>query len=300
MIEVEDLVFSYQREENTIDHLNFQVPQGAIYGFLGANGSGKTTTIRLILGLCQPKEGSVRIGGEKIGHHSVAVFRRIGALIENPTCYGYLSGYENLAVWATYQGVSQKRISEVLSIVGLEYAADRKVETYSLGMKQRLGLAISLLPDPDLLILDEPLNGLDPKGIADIRSLLLRLKQEEGKTIFLSSHLLAEIENTCDSICVIDKGHSLFDGGIDQLRDQLVSATHFFVRCDRPSAAMSIIQETLQVLPKQSEEGCRFAVEDIEKIPLLIERLVAGQLCIYEVVRETNNLESLYLKLTQS
>jgi ABC-2 type transport system ATP-binding protein len=300
MIEVEELVFSYRREENTIDHLNFHVPEGSIYGFLGANGSGKTTTIRLILGLCQLKEGVIRIDGEKIGPHSVSVFRRIGALIENPSCYGYLSGYDNLAIWATYQRVSTKRISEVLSIVGLDHVADRKVDTYSLGMKQRLGLAVSLLHDPDLLILDEPLNGLDPKGIADIRAVLLRLKQEEGKTIFISSHLLGEIENTCDSICVIDKGHNLFDGGIDQLRDQLVSTTRFFVRCDRPSAAMPIIQETLQVSPNQLEEGCRFAVEDVEKIPLLIEQLVAGHIRIYEVARESNSLESLYLKLTQS
>src|SRR6266571_5560542 len=197
-------------QRKAVDGLTISVPGGAITGFVGPNGAGKTTTIRLLLGLIRPSEGSATVLGQAISHPR-AYLPRVGALTESPAFYPSLSGRKNLEVLAQLGGHPRSRIGQVLEIVGLSDRGSDQVGKYSLGMKQRLGVAMALLPDPDLLILDEPANGLDPLGIIQMRDLLRRLR-EQGKTIFLSSHLLGELEQITDWLVMLHQGKALFSG----------------------------------------------------------------------------------------
>ena len=193
-----------------VDKISLDLPQGGVAGFVGPNGAGKSTTIRMLLGLIKPTSGEGEVLGHSIENPS-AYLHRVGALIEAPAFYPMLTGEENLRVFAAMGGHDRRRIAEMLQTVGLGDRGTDKYKTYSLGMKQRLGIAVALLPDPDLLVLDEPTNGLDPQGIVEIRSLLMQLGAS-GKTVFVSSHLLAEIQAACDSIVMIDQGGVVFAG----------------------------------------------------------------------------------------
>ena len=193
-----------------VDSINMDLPQGGVAGFVGPNGSGTSTTIRMLLGLIEPTSGEAEVLGQSIKNPS-AYLHRVGGLIEAPAFYPSLTGEENVRVFAALGGFARGRIAEMLEVVGLGDRGGDKYKNYSLGMKQRLGIALALLPDPDLLVLDEPTNGLDPQGIVEIRSLLMDLGAS-GKTVFVSSHLLAEIEAACDSIVMIDHGGVVFAG----------------------------------------------------------------------------------------
>ncbi|HEX2290538.1 MAG TPA: ATP-binding cassette domain-containing protein [Pseudonocardiaceae bacterium] len=198
-----------------VSEIDLDLPEGGVAGFVGPNGAGKSTTIRMLLGLIQPTSGD----GEVLGHPIAdppGYLHRVGALIEAPAFYPTLTGQENLRVFAALGGHDRGRIAELLEVVGLRERGDDRYKNYSLGMKQRLGIALALLPDPDLLILDEPTNGLDPQGIVEIRSLLMQLGAR-GKTVFVSSHLLAEIQAACDSIVIIDHGGVVFSGSMADL-----------------------------------------------------------------------------------
>ena len=195
----------YFKDFKALDQVNLNVPAGSIYGFLGPNGAGKTTTIRILLDLFHPKPGQVQVFGKDLGKNRVEILGKIGALIENPSIYKHLSGRQNLEVIRKMVGVPKSRIDEVLQIVRLVDNADKRAKNYSLGMCQRLGLAAALLTDPELLILDEPTNGLDPSGIIEMRELIIRLNKEHGKTIFLSSHILSEIEKLATDVAIIDQ-----------------------------------------------------------------------------------------------
>jgi ABC-2 type transport system ATP-binding protein len=198
-----------------VDNINMDLPRGGVAGFVGPNGSGKSTTIRMLLGLIKPTSGEAEVLGHSIKNPS-AYLHRVGGLIEAPAFYPSLTGEENLRVFAALGGFARGRIAEMLEVVGLGDRGGDKYKNYSLGMKQRLGIALALLPDPDLLVLDEPTNGLDPQGIVEIRSLLMELGAS-GKTVFVSSHLLAEIQAACDSIVMIDHGGVVFGGSIVDL-----------------------------------------------------------------------------------
>jgi len=198
-----------------VDHLDFTVPTGVVCGFVGPNGSGKTTTIRMLLGLVAPTEGDAVVLGHRL-HDPHAFLPRVGAMIEGPAFYPSLSGRRNLEVLARLGRVDRGRIDEVLRSVGLAHRAHDRYRSYSLGMKQRLGIAAALLGDPDLLILDEPTNGLDPPGIRELRALLCALA-ERGTTVFVSSHLLDELQHVCDHLVVIDQGSLVFNGAVDEL-----------------------------------------------------------------------------------
>lgn len=300
MIQVDSICFSYNKGEKTIDNLTLSVPKGSFYGFLGANGSGKTTTIRLILGLCKIGSGRILIDGDVINRNTIGAFRKIGSLIETPTFYSHMTGEENLLLYAKYYGLKPIVVLETLNIVGLTYAARKKAGFYSLGMKQRLGLALTLLHDPELLILDEPLNGLDPKGIAEIRDLLLSLNKDKGKTIFISSHLLSEIENTCDSICIIDYGKKLFSGGIDDLRRHITGKMFYRIICDKPDFSSDLLRLKYDIETNYSNDLLTFSTEDNNLVPEIIRLLVNHGIMIYEVSKIENNLEELYLKLTNT
>jgi ABC-type multidrug transport system ATPase subunit len=218
VIEIEHLSKQFT-EVRAVDDLSFSVQQGEVYGFLGQNGAGKSTTIRMLLALVRPTSGRIRILGKDMISHRTEILRQVGAIIEKPDLYKYLTGLQNLSMMARLSGVhaTEKQLMQQLERVGIADRAGSKVKTYSQGMKQRLGIACALVHDPQLIILDEPTNGLDPQGIADVRNLILHLSREEGKTIFVSSHLLHEIELVADSMLIIDKGKKIIEGKVEDL-----------------------------------------------------------------------------------
>ncbi len=202
-----------------VQDLSFEVPQGEIFGFLGPNGSGKSTTLRMMMGLIKPSQGEIKFFGEALKKNRGAIMSQIGCIIEKPDFYKYLSAHDNLKLFARANGINYtlQDYKELYELVGLSGRERDKVKTYSHGMKQRLGLAQAILHDPDLIILDEPNTGLDPKGIIELRTLLLRLNREQGKTILFSSHILSEVEELCDSLIVINKGNAIAQGKVTDL-----------------------------------------------------------------------------------
>jgi ABC-2 type transport system ATP-binding protein len=222
-----------------VDHLDLQVDRGELFGFLGPNGAGKTTTIRMALGLVAPTNGSVEILGLEVRHNRSKVLPRVGALVESPALYGYLSGRNNLRAFGDLLGgVPQKRIDEVLEIVALKGRDKDRVKTYSMGMKQRLGLAIALLNNPDLLILDEPANGLDPAGIVEMRDLLRGLAAD-GKTVFISSHVLSEVQQICTRVAIINQGKLVRVAPVAEL---LEAPGEFEVQVDSPDSLVAALR----------------------------------------------------------
>lgn len=218
VIDVKHL-FRHFGDIKAVDDLSFTVFPGQVYGFLGQNGAGKSTTIRMLLTLIQQGSGSIEIFGMDLKKHRQEILRQTGAMIERPDLYKYLTAKDNLRIFATLSGIkiTASQIKEQLERVGLAERADSKVKTFSQGMKQRLGIAVALVHDPQLVILDEPTNGLDPQGIADMRKLILHLRRDLGKTVFVSSHLLNEIELIADSVLIINKGKKVAEGNKDEL-----------------------------------------------------------------------------------
>jgi len=228
-IETRQLSYSFSKNRKVIDNLSLQVPQGSIYGFLGPNGAGKTTTMRLLTSLLKTEQDNIFLYGKSLLKHVPYIFQNVSALIETPSLYLHLNAKENLNVVATLRGLDKSSIPKMLNVVGLEQHATRRVKEYSLGMKQRLALALALLPDPDMLMLDEPANGLDPHGIIEMRELLIKLNKEHGKTIFISSHILSEVEKTCTHIAIIHKGNLKFQGSMQELRKTAESKKAYFI-----------------------------------------------------------------------
>jgi ABC-type multidrug transport system ATPase subunit len=206
-------------EVKAVDDLSFSVQKGEVYGFVGQNGAGKSTTIRMLLTLIKPTHGSIQVFGKEIQNHRKEILKRIGAIIEKPDLYKYLTALQNMQIISKLSGVhaTKKQLMQQLERVGIAERANSKVKTFSQGMKQRLGIACALIHDPEVIILDEPTNGLDPQGIADVRNLMLYLSKEEGKTIFVSSHLLSEIELVADSMLIIDMGRKIAEGKVADL-----------------------------------------------------------------------------------
>jgi ABC-2 type transport system ATP-binding protein len=223
-----------------VDNLNLEVRRGEIFGFLGPNGAGKTTTIRMALGLIAPSAGNVEILGHDVATHRAHILPRVGALVETPALYLYMSGRNNLrAVGSVLGGVPDERIEAVLELVGLRARQKDRVRTYSLGMKQRLGVAIALLQDPDILILDEPANGLDPAGIVEMRDLMHRLAAE-GKTVFISSHMLSEVQQICTRVAIINLGRLISESSIEEL---ISGRGEYSVKLERANEALALIQK---------------------------------------------------------
>ena len=218
ILHVENLTKHF-KEIKAVDDLSFSVKKGEVYGFLGQNGAGKSTTIRMLLTLIKPASGSIHVFGKDLRDNRKTILKNVGAIIEKPDLYKYLTAFENLKLMAQLSGCrcSKQELMNQLERVGLSERADSKVKTFSQGMKQRLGIACALIHDPELIILDEPANGLDPHGIADMRNLILHLSKNEGKTILISSHLLSEIELIADSMLIIDKGKKVAEGSVSVL-----------------------------------------------------------------------------------
>lgn len=301
IVDTKNLNFSYTKTRKDIENLELKVPKGSIYGFLGPNGSGKSTTIRLLLGLLKKQSGSVALFGELFNSKTrLKSLDKVGALIENPSLYEHLNAVENLKIAANYrQNIPEGRIEEVLEIVRLSHAKKKKVKAYSLGMKQRLGLAISLLSNPELIILDEPTNGLDPKGIIEMRVLIKELNEKFGTTIFISSHLLSEIEKTCTHVGIIRDGKMLFQDTVKALKSSKGKKMMIDIEVDKFIDAMTVLEKLHKENTSLVDEFLQIEVEDKEEITVVIDALRAQNVKVYQVSIK-NNLEELFLSLTEN
>lgn len=278
-----------------VNHVDLQVKKGEIYGFLGPNGAGKTTTIRMLLGLARPTQGSIQIFGKDIRKDKLSILKKVGSLVEYPSYYGHLTAYENLEAVRILLDAPKSRIEEVLSIVRLTKDAKRPVKGFSLGMKQRLGIATALLGNPELLILDEPTNGLDPSGIIEIRELIKSLPKEHGITIVISSHLLSEIDQMATQVGIISKGQMIFQDSITALRAQSTSKIKVTVN-DGESAWKTLLThgyKTDFIQDKLVIENC--ADQNVAEI---VKSLVQNDYSIYRVEEERKSLEEIFLELT--
>jgi lantibiotic transport system ATP-binding protein len=295
-IETKDLTFAFGRR-TVVNKLSLNVPEGSIYGFLGPNGAGKSTTIRLLTGMLLSEKDNIYIQGRSLRHNLPDIFRSIGTLIETPSLYGHLTARENLRVIATLRRLPATRIDAVLDTVGLRAVQSRKVAHFSLGMKQRLGIALALLSDPSLLILDEPANGLDPSGIIEIRDLIKRLHREEGKTVFVSSHLLAEVEKTCTHIGIIHKGVLRYESSLEGLRHDAQAQGQ--VLFSIPGAERHIASFPPEWGARlQSSDEVLFPYTGPDGVTEINSRLVSGGVPVCGI-RVQGGLEDWFMHLTQ-
>ncbi|WP_456273928.1 ABC transporter ATP-binding protein [Bacillus sp. AK031] len=280
-----------------IDSLSFGVQEGEVFGFLGPNGAGKTTTIRMIVGLMGISEGDIVVNGISVKSNFEGAIRDIGAIVENPELYKFLSGYKNLQHFARmHKGITEERIKEVVELVGLTDRIHDKVKTYSLGMRQRLGIAQCLLHNPKVLILDEPTNGLDPAGIREIRDYIRRLAAENGMAVIVSSHLLSEMEMMCDRIGIIQKG-KLVD--VQQVKEFVQGNEQVYqLEVTDGDAVSAIIAEAFPDLQHQAIEGKLQVALTKEQVPQLISTLVQRNIDIYSVVPVAKTLEDRFLEIT--
>jgi ABC-2 type transport system ATP-binding protein len=292
VIETRDLGKRYSERIVAVDQLVMRVRRGEVYGFLGPNGAGKTTTLRMLLGLIRPTSGSALVLGRAPG--SSDGLARIGALIETPSFYPFLSGRDNLRVLARHAGVSETRIEPALAEVDLAARAGDRFQTYSLGMKQRLGIAAALLKDPELLILDEPTNGMDPAGMAEMRTFIRSLGRGT-RTVLLSSHLMTEVEQICDRVGVISRGRLVGEGTVDELRggETLWLRAEPLDEAERVVRALRGIEQVARI-----DGGLRVAA-DSAAAPAIIRALVEAGIAVSELRPERASLEKVFLELTE-
>ncbi|WP_035769147.1 ATP-binding cassette domain-containing protein [Arthrobacter castelli] len=279
-------------ERTAVDAVSLRVEQGEVYGFLGPNGAGKTTTLRMVLGLVRPTSGTVEILGSSPG--DPAVLRRVGSLVEEPGFYPYLSGRDNLRVLAHYNGLGNQQVEDVLEQVELRSRGSERFKTYSLGMKQRLGVAAALLGDPQLLILDEPTNGLDPAGMADMRALIRRVA-EFGRTVLLSSHLLGEVQQICDRVGVISDGRLLEEGTVADLR----GASAIRVVASPVEAAEQVVEQLFgpDAIARQQDGSLQLDV-DADRPAEITAALVHAGVEVREIRPVERTLEEVFLEMT--
>lgn len=277
-----------------VSNLNLKIARGDIYGFLGPNGAGKTTTIRMLLGLIKPSNGSVHIFGKPLNKEKLSILRRIGSLVEYPSYYGHLSAIDNLEAIRRIIGAPTARITEVLDIVGLAKEARRPVKGFSLGMKQRLGIASALLGNPELLMLDEPTNGLDPSGILEIRELIKQMPKQHGITVLISSHLLSEVELTAGTVGIIRQGELVFQDTIENLHQQAKGS--FLLGVSEPELAMKTLQlHGMQAILKDS--AILFEHRNNMEIARMVKSLVERNHSVYRIEEKRKSLEDLFLEI---
>ena len=279
-----------------VNRLDLKVPEGAIYGFLGPNGAGKSTTLKMILGLVRPTAGSISVFGKEVnGHNRLDMLKQVGSLIESPSYYGHLTGEENLKVVQTLRGVPEKDVYEVLEIVRLEGQRSKKVAHYSLGMKQRLGLAAALLGFPRLLILDEPTNGLDPAGIQEMRELICSLPARFGMTVLVSSHLLSEIDQMADHVGIIREGELVFQDTLETLHRH--SRHNLALRTGDNEGALKLLHQS-RVPCAQEEDYILLPRLDDPDAAKLIRYLIGHGVDVLRLEERQKSLEDIFLKLT--
>lgn len=281
-------------DRTAIDRLNFSVQQGEIFGFVGANGAGKSTTMKIITGLAEATEGEVFIDGKALSTNFEKCLSKVGSMIETPFFYPYLTGYQNLKYFAKLSGnYKRSRIVEIANLVGLTGRLHDKVQNYSLGMKQRLGIAQALLHSPKLLILDEPTNGLDANGIREIKNFLRKLTKS-GVSIMISSHILAIMESLCDRICIIDKGKIVEVKSIDEIKKSCHRFGSHFIKTSKPNYAGKIIQDKFNISVGVTKDKVLLNTDE-KQLSLIIIELTKQQIPIYSVSEVSYSLEDVYL-----
>ncbi|MHB8852286.1 MAG: ABC transporter ATP-binding protein [Ignavibacteriaceae bacterium] len=299
IIEVQNLSKQF-KEIRAVDNLSLNVYKGDVFGFLGPNGAGKSTTIRMLLSLIKPSGGNIKLFGKSLKENRIEILKKIGAIVEKPDFYGYMTAYKNMEILGKISGsnISKKRIMEMLELVGLHKRYKSKVKTFSHGMKQRLGLAQALLHEPDLIILDEPTTGLDPQGMKEIRDLIIYLSKEKKKTIFLSSHILYEVELVANRMVIIDKGHAKVEGNVSGLLNSNKLKVTFEV--DEIEKAKLLINDTSWMKMLNSIVGNKliFLLEPGE-ISFLNKLFVENNILVSAVI-PTRSLEEYFLSITET
>lgn len=282
-----------------VNNLNLEVRRGDIFGFLGPNGAGKSTTIRMLLSLIRPTRGNVSLFGHPLSSRRFDALKRVGGIVEKPDFYLYLTAKKNLEVIGALQGgASSKRISEVLDLVGLGSRAEDKVKTYSHGMKQRLGIAQALLGDPELIVLDEPTSGLDPQGMKEVRQLILHLSRDRKKTIFLSSHLLSEIEMVANRMAIINKGELVVQGEVSKLLEE--GEQYVMIKGEPAKEIRTVLRAERKIVRDFTEHDGQFDVKmAFDDVPALNKRLVRGGVDVRALVPR-RSLEEFFLSITES
>ncbi len=281
------------RKKQILKNVSVELYEGDILGFIGPNGAGKTTTIKLILGLQGITSGKVEINGYDVEKNFEKAIKQVGAIVENPDLYMYLTGFQNLKLISNlYKNVDNNRINEVVKLVGLENRINDKVSKYSLGMRQRLGIAQAILHKPNLLILDEPTNGLDPEGIKEVRELLLKLAKEEKMAIFISSHNLAELDNFCNKICIIKNGQIIETNTISELKKE-TQIPEYIIEVDNTKKIKTLIQNAELI----DKNYFKIAIQK-ENIPFIVKQLVNNDISIYSICEESLTLEDAFIKKT--
>jgi len=291
-----NLTHRFSGNEMALSKVNLQVPDGSIYGFLGPNGAGKTTTLRLVLGLLQKQEGIIEIFGKSFQRNRIEILKKVGSLIETPSLYGQLTAVENLTVWQSIYQCPKQRINEVLGLVDLNNTGKKKASQFSLGMKQRLSIAVALLNSPSLLILDEPTNGLDPNGIIEMRGLLRKLNEEQGITVLVSSHLLSEIEKLVTHVGIINKGKLLFQGTLNELVSKQQQSSALFFDTNENNRALQILNDH-NFPAHTAKDKIVLPVLSRQTIARINQQLVENGIEVYEITVVKNDLESIFVDL---
>ena len=297
IIKTTDLSYHYSKGVQTLFDINLNVEKGSIYGFLGPNGSGKTTTLSLVLGLLNNQQGDIEIFGKHLHAERINILKRIGSSIETPSLYGHLTAKENLEIYRPVYGATKEKVDEVLKTVGLSDTGKKVVKKFSLGMKQRLSIALALLPDPELLVLDEPSNGLDPAGIIELRELIKKLNRDQGMTILVSSHLLGEVEKMVSHIGIIYKGKMLFQGTLPELYQFQKKGSKILVNTADNDFAMQLLQEQG---PKKEETIFSIPYRDQAQVAFIHRTLAQHNLDVYLLQPKDNDLEELFIELTSA
>lgn len=295
-LETGNLTHTFSKNEIVLNNISLQVIEGSIFGFLGPNGAGKTTTLRLILGLLRKQQGTISIFGKPFEKNRVDILKKTGSLIESPSLYSHLTAVENLTLLQKIYRCPKERIYEVLNLTGLPDTGNKKAGQFSLGMKQRLSIAIALLHNPALLILDEPTNGLDPKGIIEMRELLKNLNQGSGITILISSHLLSEIEKLVTHLGIINKGKMMFQGTLDELKSKQQQSLSVIVETNDDAATLQIIAANNLTSSFKNGKITMSAISK-EQIANINQQLVNRGVEVYEIRIIENDLETIFIDL---
>ncbi|MES1218950.1 MAG: ABC transporter ATP-binding protein [Bacteroidota bacterium] len=296
IIKTTNLNFSFGSGIKTLDDVNLEVPPGSIYGFLGPNGAGKTTTLRLLLGLLRNQHGTIELFGKEFGPNRIEILKKLGSLIEQPSLYLHLTAKENLEIYRLIYKCNKSRVNEVLKIVGLESTGKKKTKQFSLGMKQRLSIAVALLHQPELLILDEPTNGLDPNGIIEVRELLKSLNKEHNTTVIVSSHILNEVERMATHVGIIHKGKMLFQGTLHELQQMKTKPTSLEIETSDNGRTVQLLQE--QYKAQQVSGKIILPYQNKEQAAAINKLLVQNAIDVYALHPLQSDLEQLFIDIT--
>ena len=295
IVETRGLSKSYGNKQ-VVNNVNLKVPKGCVYGFMGPNGAGKSTTLKMLLGLVKAGGGTALIDGREMKQKNrLEILKETGSLIESPSYYGHLTGRENLEIVRTLKNAPEKEVEQVLKLVRMERQQDKKTKEYSLGMKQRLGLAAALIGKPQLLLLDEPTNGLDPSGIQEIRELICELPKRTGMTVLVSSHLLSEMDQMADYVGIINHGQLIFQDKLEALHEH--SKSKLLLRVMNRTAALKILENS-GTEGRVTEEGILIPSLSDDQAANLVSALAAGGAGLYRVEERQKSLEDIFLSLT--